>query len=59
MEDHAIFLNSFPVCSPCKQKFVVFPFVDEEKKRSYPFANGLNGLAHPLLLYFCCYTFVV
>jgi hypothetical protein len=31
-----------PVCSSCKLKFVVFPFVDE----SHPFANGLNGLAH-------------
>jgi hypothetical protein len=27
-------------------KFVVCPFVYKETKRSYPFANGLNGLAH-------------
>jgi hypothetical protein len=32
------------VCSLCKQKFVVCPFVDEETNGSYPFANGLNGL---------------
>ncbi len=42
------FLNPFTVCSPCKWKFVICPFVDEETKGSYPFANeqnGLNGLA--------------
>ncbi len=45
-EAQAIFLNPFTVCSLCKQNFVVCPFVDEETKSSYPFANGLNGLAH-------------
>ncbi len=24
----------------------ILPFVDEETNGSYPFANGLNGLAH-------------
>jgi hypothetical protein len=45
----AIIINPFTVCSTCKQKLIVFPFVDEETNRSYPFANGLNrlnGLAH-------------
>jgi hypothetical protein len=36
--------NPFTVCSSCKGKFVICPFVDEETKGSYPFANGLNGL---------------
>ncbi len=46
------FFNPFTVCSWCKQKCVVSPFVDEETNGSYPFANrlnglsGLNGLAH-------------
>jgi hypothetical protein len=39
-------VNPFIVCSSCKRKFVVCPFVYEETNRSYPFANGLNGLAH-------------
>jgi hypothetical protein len=26
--------------------FVVCPFADEETNGDYPFANGLNGLAH-------------
>jgi hypothetical protein len=30
MEAQLIFLNMFTVCSLCKRKFVVFPFVDEE-----------------------------
>jgi hypothetical protein len=40
------------LCSFCKRKFVVCPFVDGDTKWSYPFAkglnrlNGLNGLAH-------------
>jgi hypothetical protein len=46
----AIFLNPFTVCSSCKRKFVVCPFVDEETNGSFPFADGLNGprngLAH-------------
>jgi hypothetical protein len=37
------FLNQFIICSLCKRKFVVFPFVDEETNRHYPSANGLNG----------------
>ncbi len=41
-----IFLNLVPVCSSCKRKFVVCPFVYEEKNVSYLFANGLNGLVH-------------
>ncbi len=36
------FLNPFPVCSSCKRKFVVCPFVYEEQTG----ADGLNGLAH-------------
>jgi hypothetical protein len=31
MEVQAIFLKPFTVCTSCKQKFVVSPFVDEEK----------------------------
>jgi hypothetical protein len=48
-EGQAIFRNLFTVYSLCKWKFVVCPFVDEETKESYPFANrikGLNELAH-------------
>jgi hypothetical protein len=45
-EDQAIFLNLFSVCSSCKRKLFVCPFVDEETNGTYPFANGLNGLAH-------------
>jgi hypothetical protein len=45
-ETQAIFLNLFTVCSSCKRKFVVCPFVNKETKGSYPFANGLKGLAH-------------
>ncbi len=39
----------FTVCSSCKLKFVICPFVDKETNRRYPFANGLkklNGLAY-------------
>jgi hypothetical protein len=43
MEAQAIFLHPFTICSSCTRKFVVFPFIDEETNRSYPFANGLNG----------------
>jgi hypothetical protein len=46
MAAHTIFLNPFTVGSWCKRKFVVCPFVDEETNGSYPFANGLNELAH-------------
>jgi hypothetical protein len=46
MKAHAFFFNPFTVCSSYKQKFVVCPFIDEETNESYPFANGLNGLAH-------------
>jgi hypothetical protein len=45
-EAQTIFLNLFTICSSCERKFVVSPFVDEETNRSYPFANGLKGLAH-------------
>jgi hypothetical protein len=45
-EGQATFLNLFTVCSSCKGKFVVCSFVDEETQGSYPFANGLNELAH-------------
>ncbi len=47
-----IFLNLFTVCSSCKQKFYVCPFVYEETNGSYLFENGLkelsglNGIAH-------------
>ncbi len=40
----AIFLHPFTVFSSCKQKFTVCPFVDEEIKGSYSFANGLANL---------------
>ncbi len=39
-----IFFNPFTVCSVCKWKFVICPFVDKETNGSYSFANGLNGL---------------
>ncbi len=51
----AIFLYPFPLCSSCKRKFVVCPFVCKETNGSCPLANGLNvlnglsrlnGLAH-------------
>jgi hypothetical protein len=45
-EAQAIFLNTFIVCSMCKQKFVIGLCVDEETNGSCPFANGLNGLTH-------------
>jgi hypothetical protein len=35
-----IFLNPLDVCSSCKQKFVVCPFVEEETNRSYPLQMG-------------------
>jgi hypothetical protein len=44
-ETLAIFLKPFTVCSSCKRKFVVCPFIDEETNGSYPFANKLNGLS--------------
>ncbi len=44
-EAQAIFLNSFTVCSSCKRKFVICPFVYEETNGSYLFANGLSRLA--------------
>ncbi len=46
MEAQVIFLNPFTVCSSCKRKFVVCLYVNEETNGSYPFANGLNRLAH-------------
>ncbi len=39
-----IFLKLFTVCSSCKWKFFVCPFVYEETKGRYLFANGLNTL---------------
>ncbi len=41
--DQTIFLNPFTVCSSSKQKFVIWPFVNVETDRSFPFVNGLNG----------------
>ncbi len=38
-----IFLIPFTICSSCKRKFVVFPFVYAETNASYLFANELNG----------------
>ncbi len=46
----ATFLNPFTVCSSCKRKFVLCLFVYEETNGSYPFSNGLNGLAHLCIL---------
>jgi hypothetical protein len=45
-EAQAVFLNSFTVCSSYKRKFAVSSFVDKETNRSYPFANGPNGLSY-------------
>jgi hypothetical protein len=48
-EAQAIFLNPFTVCSSCKKKVVICPFVEKETNGSCPFANGLillNELAH-------------
>ncbi len=41
-------MRLFPltICSPCKWKFVVCPFVDEETNGRVTFPNGLFGLAH-------------
>jgi hypothetical protein len=33
-EAHALFLDPFTVCSSCKRKFVVCPFVDERTNGS-------------------------
>ncbi len=46
MEAQAIFLYLFNVCSLCKWKCVICPFVNKETNGSYMFANGLNGLAY-------------
>jgi hypothetical protein len=43
----------FSVCSSCKRKFIVCPFVDKDRKGSYLFTNelnGLNGLVHLWIL---------
>ncbi len=53
-EAQVIFLNLLIVCSSCKWKLVVCPLVYEETKRSYPFANGLNGLAQLCMYIFIC-----
>jgi hypothetical protein len=44
MEAQVIILNPFTVCSSCKWKFIVCPFIDKDRKGSYLFANELNGL---------------
>ncbi len=55
-EAQVIFLYPFTVCSSCKRKFVVCPFVYEETYRSYLFANGLNGLNGLAQLYAYVYS---
>ncbi len=45
-EAQAIFLNPFIVCSSYKRKCFLCLFVYEETNGSYPFANGVNVLAH-------------
>jgi hypothetical protein len=45
-EGQAIFLNRFTVCSSCKRKIIVCPFVYKGTNGSYLFANGQNGLAY-------------
>jgi hypothetical protein len=42
----AVFLNLFIICSSCKRKFVVCPFVDKEKKRKLSDCNGQHRLSH-------------
>ncbi len=42
-EAQLIFLNPFTICTSCKQKFVVCPFVYEETNGCYLIANGLRG----------------
>jgi hypothetical protein len=44
MKAQAILPHPFTLCSSCKQKFVVCPFVNKETNVSNPFANRLNGL---------------
>ncbi len=41
-EAQAIFLTPFTICSSCKWKFFVCPFVVEETKGSYPGVTGLT-----------------
>ncbi len=38
-EAQEIFLRPFTVCSSCKQKYVICPFVYEETNGSYPLAH--------------------
>ncbi len=49
-EAQVIFLNLFTVCSSCKRKFVVRPFVNKANRLNGLIRlnrlNGLNGLAH-------------
>jgi hypothetical protein len=45
-EAQAIFHHWFTVCSSCQLKFVSCSLFDEKTNGSYPFTNGLNGLAH-------------
>ncbi len=42
-ESQEIFLGPFTAGTLYERKFVVCPFVDEERNGSYPFANRLNG----------------
>ncbi len=50
------FFNPFTICSTCKQKFFIWPFIYEEPNGIYPFPsrlnglNRLNGLAHLWIL---------
>ncbi len=46
MKAYALFLNPFAVWSSYKWKFVFCPCVYEVTDESYPFANGVHGLAH-------------
>jgi hypothetical protein len=41
-----IFLNPFTICSSCKQKFVLCPFVYEETNEGNPFENIRNRRGH-------------
>jgi hypothetical protein len=49
-EAQVIFLNPFTVCSSCKQKFVICPFIEKETNGSCPFLNRLNGLRPSMAL---------
>ncbi len=57
-EAKAIFLNQFTVCSSCKRKFVICPFVDEETNGIYLLANGLNGLLYIIFVLYLSIIYV-